>query len=330
MAANWTGPLRSDDSLQSTVSTHVAAVDRRIGASGRYRHEGAEIRAAVEALPVVHAALGLGSFVRSLTPPTGKPQLLLVFEPPTHGDPVLLKLYGRQRPGEGAVQAYWTKVGVRCAPTIAHGNDPTSWLLMELVPGKALSLDGDVGAVTTELASLVRAAHESTPLELSGTQTLAAGVMGHLEVAVATLTDRGHDAPGGWRGWAADAYRDGEPTVLHGDLFPGNVLRDDRDGVLRVLDSCAYVGDRAFDAARWTVRVSQPTKFDSVIRSWRGGEPALDDRVVAGMLAAESLMQAGVIEIIKAEAGLPVDRGSSTMSYLRAIPPLLDRWQRSR
>src|SRR5437870_6999610 len=296
-----------DDHLMQVLQRQVGAVDRRVRNSGMYLHEADEIRRAAEQVPSLRRALGLGYFVRSLTPSTGKQQFLLVFQP-QDADLVVLKVYGRKRPGEGAIQRIWRAAGARCAIALDNGDDPTSWLLMRVVAGHNLLDEKLAGPrlqqVTTELGRTLQAAHAVRGVRVAAAKPLVDGVSNHLVNVVAALERHGYRAPSGWLGLARDMYESGRGAILHGVLYPGHVMRDAVDGGLRLLDACAYVGDPSFDAARWAVRTGEPEHLNAAIEAWGRGEPDIDPVVATGMLGVEALMQAGVRELVKEEKAL--------------------------
>lgn len=315
-------------SLERVLSNGIANVRRRVeNAANLYRGEIAEGERAADRVLDLQKSLGLGAFKRSLTPDTGKPQFLLVFD--RDGAEVVLKAYGRTRPGEGALQYRWTQAGAPCVPTLAWADEPTSWLLMTLVPGHDLSqeLTNDPGRSvprTVELAAVMQQLSYSTGTDYAGARSLVDGVLIHLDAVVMSLTAHRYTLPPGWREHAIRTYCSGRALPLHGDLFGGNVRVQAQpgpsSGQLLVIDTCGYVGDPAFDAARWTVRTADPSETGSlaaVADAWREGADTLDERVFAGHLAVEALMQAGVREIVKDEQGLPWhERDAGTLALL--------------
>jgi aminoglycoside phosphotransferase (APT) family kinase protein len=114
------------------------------------------------------------------------------------------------------------------------------------------------------------------------------------------------------------AYGDGRRVHLHGDLFSGNVAFDARDGGLRVIDSCAYLGPPEFDAARWCARVGRAGAVQRLAEGWAEVE-RLDGPLLQRLLGLELLMEAGVRELVKIENGLPWDaRDAETVALLAA------------
>ena len=312
---------RLEDDLATALRVQIEAVDHRVGNSGTYLQEAAEVRRAAEQVPLLRQRLGLGRYLGSLTPPTGKPQFLLLFGLPNEQRQVVLKVYGRKRPGEGAIQRLWSDRGVRCVSLLDNGDEPTSWILMAAVQGRDLLGErlagGRLIGLTTELARTLRDAHATPVVSLPGSKPLHLGVGPHLIRVVAALERHGYTAPSGWAEWAPEVYRGGQSAFLHGDLFPGNIIRDAVDGGLRVVDCCGYVGDPAFDFARWAVRTFRPAQFGAALTAWMQGEPDMDPAVGRAMLGVEALMQAGVRELVKEERALSWDtRDSRTRALL--------------
>ena len=311
--------------LDRVLEAQIAAVDRRVGRRGPYRHEAREIRRAADAVPILRSRLGLGNFLGSLSPDTGKPQYVLLFEAADASTSVL-KVYGRVTPAEGAVQKRWTDNGLSCVPTRDHGDDPVSWLQMDYVAG--LSLDRtegwDLKEVTASVADFCHQAHQTDPPD-EASSTLAEGVSRHLQVVTSALNERAYSLPSGWEECSEMVYASGVPKLLHGDLFPGNIIQTD-DGSLSVIDARGYLGDPAFDLARWVVRIAPADLTEKLVGVWMKHE-SIDSTVLDGMLAVEFLMQAGVRELTKRERGEEHKlTDKRTMRYLKQASLYLQRW----
>lgn len=300
--------LQLNAQLLSVLTEGVRAVDKRVAEVHAYTHESLEVRAAASEVSRLQARLGLGDFLGSKTPIKGKPQFLLVFAYTGRAstDTCLLKVYGRQRPAEAALQAHWNAVRVPTPTVYEAGNAPVSWLLLEDVPAGPVSPEGRVDVLqhTRQLARIVRHAYLRSPKKLAGARPLGQAVWPHLHAVVATLRRHGYAVPAQWTDSAQASYASGRQLILHGDLYPGNLLQGS-DGMLLV-DSCGYVGDPSFDAARWSARVSGPDcGAAEILSTWLEADHELDATLAYRMLAAEVLMQAGVHEIRKVEGGHP-------------------------
>ena len=279
------------------IDEQIAQVDRRV-TGGAYSAEATEIRRAVEIVPGLRDRLGLVEFRGSLNPGLGKPQLLLGFWSAEHGD-VVLKVYGRQRPNESAVQALWHAAGVPAMPVLFAGNDPVSWLLMPRVPGRQPR--PEAGAqLTGHLAGMLRTAHTVFSPDVGTPRNLAAGVSGHLRQVLAAAERHGYPLPGDWESAALKYYHAGTGTFLHGDLTVRNLLQDDA-GRLLLLDTCGYTGPAEFDAARWSARTGGAAEAMGLLTAWCQNEPELDRQLAKKLLGLELLMEAGVREIVKEE-----------------------------
>jgi Phosphotransferase enzyme family len=281
------------------IEEQIEQVDRRVTGSA-YSGEAAEIRRAVENVPRLRDRLGLVKFHGSLNPGSGKPQLLLGFWSAEHGD-VVLKVYGRQRPNESAVQAMWHSAGVPAVPVLCAGDDPVSWLLMPRVPGQQPCPEAGP-ELTGHLAGVLRAAHAVYSPGVGEPRDLVAGVGGHLRGVLAAAERHGYPLPGGWESAAVKYYQAGAGTFLHGDMTVLNLLQDDA-GRLLLLDTCGYTGPAEFDAARWSARTGGAAEAADLLAVWCRNEPELDRRLAKRLLGLELLMEAGVREIIKEERG---------------------------
>jgi hypothetical protein len=297
-----------DPTLIDEISEHIRQVDLRTArGDGTYSHERDEIRLAADLVEVLHRRLGLGTFLRSLSPGTGRPQLLLLFESDHHG-PVVLKVYGRRRPNEAAVQRLWADAGISTIPIIQSGDDPSSWLLMPFIKASR------VGGVDTstedwlrlghDLARVIAVAHRTFSASIVEPLQLCDGIGRHLEGAVRALERHGYRPPDGWRMKAQQFHTSGSPTLLHGDLTPVNLMRK-RTGQLVFFDTCGYTGPAEFDAARWCARVGGSIGSFPALHEWCCVETGLDRELAEQLLGLELLMEAGVRELRKEELGRP-------------------------
>jgi streptomycin 6-kinase len=325
-----------DVELRQVIADHVAAVERRTR-GGAYEHELDEVKAAATAVDQLVELLQLGAFVDTLTPPTGKPQLLLEFATATTatvaaGRTAVLKVYGRARPGEAIAQRRWAARGVPVPEVLQDGElvvdgRRLSWLLMERLHGAMPADPADDADEAVRLTHVVAAAmataHEPSDVPATGNVTaLRDGVEHHLVTVVDVLVRHGYEPPDGWRELAASTYAAGRAVLLHGDLAHVNLF-DDVRGTTFVLDACGYVGDAAFDAARWCARTAnataaRPGSCSLLVDAWLAHEP-LDRTLLDAFLALEHLMEAGVREIRKDEQRLPsAERDDRTEALLRA------------
>lgn len=286
--------------LSRAIEEHIDQVDRRV-ADGAYAAEAAEIRRAVKSLGQIREQLGLVKFRCSLNPGLGKPQLLLAFWSADRGD-VALKVYGRRRPNEAAVQALWSSAGVPVVPVLAAGDDPVSWLLMPRVDGQQPCPQASAD-LTVELAGIMRTAHAVYSAAVGTRRDLEAGVGIHLHKVLATAARHGYPLPDHWERAAREYYREGTDTFLHGDLTVLNLLQD-KAGQLHLLDTCGYTGPAEFDAARWSARMGGVAQAMEFLNAWCRSEPELDRGLADRLLGLEFLMEAGVREIVKEERGL--------------------------
>jgi hypothetical protein len=327
-------PPRLDDvvALEETLRRHIAAVDRRVAAGGnRYPEERRHVRVAARRVQELREELRLGRFIRSLTPPTAKPQFLLLFEHPDRGQTVL-KAYGRARGGEGAALQHWRSSGVDAVPVLEYSDTPTTWLLMLPVDGKPMpAVDGPaLHEYTKQLAATMSTAHNTcghhqtaaaarVSLPPARFRDLAPEICRHLSVVLHVLQDRGYETPRDWRRRAEELYSTGPVTLLHGDLGPANLMVGESDAIT-ILDPSAYIGSAAFDAARWCARVGGPAQATQLLQEWMRLENLPDGNLALRMLGLELLMEAGVREILKAERGEPtVPRlDAMTLRYLAA------------
>lgn len=285
----------SDISLDIVIRQHIAAVERRVG-NGAYAKEAAEIRRAAALVSTLRSRLGLTTFRRTLNPGSSKPQFLLAFESPEHGN-VALKVYGRRRPDEAVVQRTWYQAGVATIEVLASGNDPTSWLLMPEIPGQPPE-PNEAARLTPQVGQLVAEAHHVSINQ--ATRSLRAGVVHHLHAVLQAAVAHRYMLPHGWEK-AANAYESrGRIVAVHGDLTVKNLLRD-RKGRLLMLDTCGYAGPPEFDAARWSARAGGSHHAVALLAIWLQAEPDLDSSHAQRLLGLEMLMEAGVREIIKDE-----------------------------
>jgi hypothetical protein len=318
------------DTLRAELERQVEQVDARVhGGQGAYEHERAEVRQAVRWVDRLRRELGLGSFVRSLTPGTGKPQLLLLFEDPEHG-PVVLKTYGRRRPGEAAVQRLWWRHGVRVPHVLASGDREVSWLLMKFLPCETL-VDADVASqtrllrVTRALATTVRPAHGLVDeASLAVGQPLGEALPRYLAGALGALGRHGYPVRPDWAERAGELYGAGAPVPLHGDLTVRNLMAGDE---LWMVDACGYLGPAEFDTARWCARSGGPDLAEAALATWLEVETGLDPDLAWALLGLELLMEAGVRELVKDEQGRPWSaRDERTLACIATGDRLLDRW----
>jgi Aminoglycoside/hydroxyurea antibiotic resistance kinase len=300
--------------LRPLLQEQICQVDARVdGAAGVYAAERDEIRRAVAFVDELCGELGLGQFERILNPSTGKPQLLLLMRN-AWGDRVVLKVYGRQRPNEAAVQRLWWQKGVATVRVLDSGDDPVSWLLMPYVPGIAPSL-AECPALTADVACIMTAAHCIYQDSVGSPRDLYAGIGMHLRTVLGVAARHDYDVPTGVDLKAAEVMRSGAPTFLHGDLGPTNLLRTPSG--LRILDICGYTGPAEFDAARWCARVGGSRSAETALARWLDVEAALDPDLADRLLGLELLMEAGVREIVKEERGLPwIQRDDETQRLL--------------
>jgi hypothetical protein len=287
--------------LRPLLQEQIRRVDARVdGAEGTYSAERDEIRRAVAFVDELCGRLGLGELERDLNPGTGKPQLLLAMRD-ARGERVVLKVYGRLRPNEAAVQGLWWERGVATVRVLDSGDDPVSWLLMPFVTG-TVPAPADGFALTAEVARIMTAAHHIYRVNVGSPRELYAGVGVHLRKVLAAVTRHDYAVPSDVDVQAAGVMRSGVPTFLHGDLTPVNLLRG-HDG-LRLVDTCGYTGPAEFDAARWCARVGGSRAAVEALGRWLSVETALDFGLARRLLGFELLMEAGVREIVKEERNL--------------------------
>ena len=233
-------------SLRPLLREQIRQVDIRVGsAEGTYSAERDEIRRAVAFVDELCGRLGLGALERNLNPGTGKPQLLLLMRD-ARGERVVLKVYGRLRHNEAAVQKLWWEEGVATVRVLDSGDDPVSWLLMPYIAG-IVPAPADGLALTADVARIMAAAHRIHRSNVGSPRELYTGVGVHLRNVLAAVTRHHYAVPSHVDVDAAEVMRSSVPTFLHGDLNAVNLLRG-ADG-LRVLDTCGYTGPAEFDAA---------------------------------------------------------------------------------
>lgn len=325
---------QADADLLHTIDEQIDLVDRRVGAAhDLYAAERQEIRRAASQVQSLRAALGLGRFLGTVGPQSGKPQLRFLFESGS-GREVVLKVYGRRRRGEAEVQHSWRRGGVRVVEVLAFGDDPISWLLMPRLQLAPLC-DGDLTGrrqvdLTTELATVVTLAHRvdvAEPIRGSSTgfQLLTDALIFHLGVVLTALRRAGYAVRTDWREKTRLLTTSHNATLLHGDLAAGNVVRDATDQGLRLLDTCGYIGPREFDAARWAARLGGPGRADLLLQTWLAVESDLDRELAHRLLGLELLMEAGVREIVRQEKGIGPSVGDErTTDLLTCADHLLD------
>lgn len=317
------GQHPGDRALQLAITEQVELVDRRVSqAQDLYAKERDDIRLAAAQLEPLQAALNLGSFLGTVGPASGKPQLRLLFDSPR--GPVVLKIYGRRRPGEALVQQLWHRAGVRVVNVLAAGDDPTSWLLMPQLMLSPL-VDGSFTehqriTLTRELAGVLAAAHSAgadlAPRNLPDLQLLPDAIPHHLGVVLTALDRAGYRVRPDWKQKTGLLVSRRAPTLLHGDLAVGNVVRDAADGGLRLLDTCGYIGPGEFDAARWAARIGSAAQAELLLDTWLSVEKGLDPDLAHQLLGLELLMEAGVREIVKQEEGMAATVGDPITTEL--------------
>jgi hypothetical protein len=289
-----------NSALQEALNEQIQQVDARVSSgAGAYRAEADEVRRAADAVETLQRRLGLREFVRNLHPGRGKPQLLLVFRHPKRG-PVVLKVYGKPRPNEAAVQGLWWIAGVATVEIAEAADEPVSWLLMPFVKGDEPV--GDGLALTPEVAAIMATAHPVYRADVGVPRNLSNGIGVHLHNCLQAAANHRYQIPAGIDELATALLSSGTATFLHGDLTPRNLLRA-RDGSLRVLDTCGYTGSAEFDAARWCARVGGSQRAVGALEEWLRAEPELDVNLARRLLGLELLMEAGVREIVKDEQG---------------------------
>lgn len=289
----------ADHRLFAAIREQIEQVDRRLmGAGQAYAAERQEIRRASQAVKQLRVQLGLTKFLHTLNPGRGKPQLLLGFWSVRCGR-VVLKVYGRSRPNEAAVQGFWARTGVSVVEVIAAGDDPVSWLLMPMISGFPPEL-GDATTLTRSLSEIMTTAHAAYSPEVGCPRDLHTGIAGHLGIALAALRRHGYTPPDDWEDAARALYHSGAPSFLHGDLTLSNLLREP-SGRLRLLDTCGYTGPAEFDGARWCARVGGSQRAVMLLDTWISIESGLDARLARALLGLELLMEAGVRELVKEE-----------------------------
>jgi|GEM_PF-2685255 len=327
---NHDEPELADDTLAACLTALIERVDRRTDqAQGTYSEDGLYVRRAAKQVLSLRHQLNLGQLIGPLGPERTKPQFLLLFQRPT-GERLVLKVYGKSRPGEAFVQTAWRRHRIRVVDVLDAGDDPASWLVMRPIEAIPVAPGGRIAgsqlSVTAELAAILAPAHavgtqllSHDEVPLSKLQRLETAIKHHLLIAVRALERHGYAIR---RDWLAPAIRlhASEPvTLLHGDLVVGNVVRDAADGQLLLLDSRGYIGPAEFDAARWAARVGGATESLSALSTWLDVEPNLNARLAHTLLALELLMEAGVRELVKEEQGAPWHaRDTTTQELLEA------------
>jgi hypothetical protein len=321
-----------DEDLAETLERQIIAVDRRVRLGGDvYAEETEEIRVAARHAQALRTELGLGRLVGSLTPATGKPQVLLAFASEVHG-PVVLKVYGTTRQGEAASQRFWVANGVRSVPILDSGDTPVSWLLMERIPDAPLwPDDADLQtrrrSLTRELAAIMMEAHACGEPDPASTHGLVRSWLRHLTIIVNVLHRHGYDVPPRWADVVRSAGVQGRRVLLHADLTVSNLIRDRRDGRLRIFDASGTIGPAAFDAARWCARTGGASAAEELLDDWLAVAHYIDRAQSRALLGVELLMQAGVNELVKAEKGESVDTPDAvTTGCLERSAELLDEF----
>ncbi|MDL5158936.1 phosphotransferase family protein [Actinomycetospora termitidis] len=297
----------------------ITRVDARV-AGGPYGHESDEVRRAADALDAIIDHRSLYGPVRDLTPGTGKPQFLLQLADET-GTPVVLKVYGRLRPAEAAVQARWCAAGVPTPEIRSSGDEPVSWLLMSVLSGSPPARERGP-LLTRRLARTMSTAHSVDAHDLSGPVDLASALEKHLAAVTSAAEAHGYRVPRDILGRARTTMSSDLPTCLHGDLSPVNLM-ESRDS-LHILDTCGYFGPAEFDAARWCARVGGADGAERELGRWLTEERGLDPERARTLLGLELIMEAGVREIIKDERGDDAGPRDSVTDALLAAADRLD------
>jgi Phosphotransferase enzyme family len=306
-----------DDTLSECLAALIERVDRRVHqARGSYDQDSSHVRRAAQQVLNLRNELNLGRLVGPVGPERTKPQFLLLFER-SNGDRVVLKVYGKTRPGEAVAQIAWRHHGVRVVDVLDAGDDPTSWLIMRAVETRPVALSGQLTrdqltALTAELAEVLASAHAvgmqllaRDEVPLAGLQHLETAIKQHLAVAIQALQRHGYAPHRDWRTLTQALRAPESAALLHGDLVVGNVVRDAADHQLLLLDSCGYIGPPEFDAARWAARAGGAASGLIVLSSWLDVEPGLNSHLAHTLLALELVMEAGVRELVKEEQGEP-------------------------
>jgi hypothetical protein len=317
------------DDLTEVLARQIHAVDRRVIQGGNvYPEERAEIRRAADSARGLRSKLRLGELRASLTPPTGKPQLLLGFDSPAWG-PVVLKVYGSARPWEVETQRLWAATGVPTPAIHAAAEDGPTWLVLTWLPGEMISsaettTEAGVRQVTRDVAATMAAAHRYAGPMPRHARPLAATTLRHLRIVVGALVRHGYAVPGDWERRAERVLATGSISLLHGDLARGNLIRTG-DGTLWIIDASGVTGPAEFDAARWCARVAGWSHARSALDAWLATERTLDPGRAHRLLGAELLMQAGSRELVKDERGEPAaGEDPETLAYLDEAARLLD------
>ncbi|MFI0366487.1 phosphotransferase family protein [Actinomadura sp. 1N219] len=332
MKARKAGPTADAGSpigLVAALREQIAQVDRRVALSGGLdADDRKQIRSAADLAESLCRTLDLGSFGGVLTDNSARPQLVLAFSSPDRGD-MVLKVYGKQRPGEAQALRLWARHGLPAPVVVESGDDPSTWLLMTRVDGATFSR-GDLDdthaliSLTRKVADVMAQAHALDGSGVSWARPLAPTLTTYLEASVAALIAHGYKLPSHWRE-AASLYGRGPVTLLHGDLGLGNVMRA-RNGTLCLLDPSAYRGHAAFDAARWCARIAGPDRVEAALAAWLEAEPTIDTTLVRTLLGLELLLQAGVREAVKRQQGRQSDgRDAVTHAFLTEADRYLRR-----
>ena len=266
-----------------------------------------KIRNAVKAVPELVRSLGLQTFVDMLVR-DDKPRLLLRFahtDVPSlrHlGTDVVLKVYGDKPRGEGPLLREWATRGVPVPVLEAGETEHCSWLLMEHLAFAPMELPGeDWFEYTDTLAVLGGVMHLPAPQLYPVLRHLDAVMLPRWDFSRSALLETGWAVPVSWRTAAETRYWSAEPAPLHGDLAPSNIAARS-DGSPILFDASALLGPQAFDAARWSARLAihSASPFAAFSR-WLTLEPC-DDPGVYELLAAECVLEAGSLEIMRSRS----------------------------
>jgi hypothetical protein len=165
----------ADHRLSAAIREQIEQVDHRVmGGGGAYAAEREEIRRASQTMRQLRIQLDLVTFLHTLNRGSGKPQLLLAFRSVRCGR-VVLKVYGRSRPNEAAVQGFWARAGVSVVEVLAAGDDPVSWLLMPMISGLSPEL-GNGTSLTGTLGEIMTTAHAVYSPEIGRPRDLYTGI----------------------------------------------------------------------------------------------------------------------------------------------------------
>ncbi len=119
--------------LDECLAALIDKVDLRVQRShGSYSEDRVYVRRAARQVIRLTDELKLGHLVGPVAPTRAKPQFLLFFQP-EHGERVVLKVYGKSRPGEAFAQSLWRRHDLRFVDVLNSGDHPVSWLVLRAV-----------------------------------------------------------------------------------------------------------------------------------------------------------------------------------------------------